>query len=282
MYVCHVRVYRNGETVDTRVCTAAAVCVYVVCKLTALNTSHHSCPSAQLDGTMWYHSPRTTAIAAKLAEGAIGAVSRVSASFTFAAPDEEWLNGGNGRTDKTREPMGCLGDQGWYPISAILFAYGWKEMPTKVMATHTTFNTVDTIVACAGTMWFEGGRSAVFDCGCTAAHRSQFEIVGLGGTIRVDDLVGGQGRSGNFAAYETKFVGSGSYVLGDAAGKDEVVAVPEADHVDDLVRSFRGSIEAIQGGGDADQEWPKRSLMVHTVMSKLFESAMQGASIVEL
>ena len=39
-------------------------------------------------------------------------VLRVSASFTFMAPDEAWLQGGNGRTDKSREPMGCLGDQG--------------------------------------------------------------------------------------------------------------------------------------------------------------------------
>ena len=27
--------------------------------------------------------------------------------------------------------MGCLGDQGWYPLSAILWAYDW-ELPEKV------------------------------------------------------------------------------------------------------------------------------------------------------
>jgi predicted dehydrogenase len=65
-----------------------------------------------MDGTMWYHSTRTKEIEGKLRGREIGNVSHVTASFTFKAPDEEWLNGGNGRTDKSREPMGCLGDQG--------------------------------------------------------------------------------------------------------------------------------------------------------------------------
>merc|ERR1712094_166618 len=106
--------------------------------------------------------------------------------------------------------MGCLGDQGWYPLSAILWAYNW-ELPERVMATSTTFNTVDTIVACSGALFFSGGRMGFFDSGATRAHRSQYEIVGDAGTIWVDDLVGGQGRSGNFDAYFVPFVGSSSY-----------------------------------------------------------------------
>lgn len=56
---------------------------------------------------------------------------RCIASFSFAAPNEEWLNGGNVRTDKTREPMGTLGDMGWYPIGAVMFSFGY-ELPIKV------------------------------------------------------------------------------------------------------------------------------------------------------
>jgi xylose dehydrogenase (NAD/NADP) len=104
-----------------------------------------------MDGTMWYHSKRTRAIEALLASGELGPLKSVNAAFTFHFPDQAWLDGGNGRTDKTREPMGCLGDQGWYPLSAILWAFGW-ELPEKVEATSTTLNKVDTIVACSGTV----------------------------------------------------------------------------------------------------------------------------------
>jgi predicted dehydrogenase len=234
-----------------------------------------------MDGTMWYHSQRTKHLEGVLDRGDIGPVSKVSAAFTFAAPDEAWLNGGNGRTDKTREPMGCLGDQGWYPLAAILWAYRW-ELPQRVMAISTTKNTVDTIVACSGVLWFSNGRTGYFDCGVTSAHRSQFEIVGPKGVIKVDDLVGGQGRTGNFAAYEQKFTGSGRYVHGDAAGKDTVVEVPETDHVEALVDDFTTCVRAIRAGGKPDPDWPKRSLAVHTVMSAVFASAEQGGAMVDV
>lgn len=234
-----------------------------------------------MDGTMWYHSARTKHIEEVLDRKELGTVRSVSAAFTFAAPDDAWLNGGNGRTDKSREPMGCLGDQGWYPLSAILWAFRW-ELPLRVMATSTTKNTVDTIVACSGVLWFADGRTGTFDCGCTAAHRSQFEIVGSEGVIRVDDLVGGQGRTGDFGAYETQFCGSGRYVRGDVMGKDTVVEVPACDHVDALVDDFTQCVAKIRAGGAPDPDWPRRSLAVHTVMTAVFESAEQGGKIVDI
>ena len=234
-----------------------------------------------MDGTMWYHSTRTKEIEKKIRAGDIGAVRHVTASFSFKAPDENWLNGGNGRTDKTREPMGLLGDCGWYPLSAILWAYNW-ELPEKVMASHTTLNTVDTIIGLVGTLWFKGGRSAQFDTGVMMAHRSQCEIVGEKGNICVNDLVGGQGRSGNFSAYSVPFVGSDQYVQGDVTGKDTIVKVEPCDHVNELVNEFVACVRNIKAGGKPDLEWPKRSLAVHTVMSALFESSQNGGSIVSL
>lgn len=234
-----------------------------------------------MDGTMWYHSYRTKAIEEKLKEKAIGKIQRVIASFSFLAPDEAWLNGGNGRTDKSREPFGVLGDMGWYPTTAVLMAFGW-ELPEKVVATHTTMNTVDTVVECCATMWFSGGRSAVIDCGATMAHRSQYEIVGEKGVIRVDDLVGGQGRSGNFQAYSVPFVGSDSYVLGDVAGKDKRVKTRRCDHVDMLVLDFVKCIEGIKAGGVPDPEWPKRTIAVHRVLSAIFESSQNGGKEVKV
>merc|ERR1712136_541317 len=115
-------------------------------------------------------------------------------------------------------------------------------------------NRVDTIIECDAFMWFADGGVAIMDTSCERPHRSQFEIVCENGVLKVEDLVGGQGRSGNFSAYESPFVGSSSYILGDATGKDE----------------------AIRGGGSPDPEFGKRSLATHTVMSAIFESAEKG------
>jgi len=133
--------------------------------------------------------------------------------------------------------MGCFGDQGWYLISAILFGFGF-ELPTKVMMTYTKKNKIDTITSCAGTLWFSDGRMASFDAGCEAPHRSQFEIVGEKGVIKVEDLVGGQGRTGDFSAYEGPFTGSTQYTYGDVMGKDEIIYCEPNDHARQLVCTF--------------------------------------------
>jgi hypothetical protein len=98
--------------------------------------------------------------------------------------------------------------------------------------------------------------------------------------VKVDDLVGGQGRTGNFGAYEEPFVGSGRYIKGDVTGKDEVVEVEACDHVDALVDDFTACVNAIKAGGKPDPDWPRRSLCVHTAMSAIFESAQQGCATV--
>ncbi len=99
------------------------------------------------------------------------------------------------------------------------------------------------------------------------------------GTVRVDDLVGGQGRSGDFSAYFVPYVGSGRYTKGDVMGKDVVVDVEESDHVDGLVEDFSACVNAVKAGGKPDPSWPKRSLAVHTVMSAIFESCSNGGKV---
>ena len=71
-------------------------------------------------------------------------------------------------------------------------------------------------------------------------------------------------------------MGSSSFVMGDYLGKDEVVQVEPCDHVQKLVAEFSNSVQAIKNGGNANPEWSKRSLVTHTVMCAIFESAMRG------
>lgn len=63
-----------------------------------------------MDGSMWIHATRTLFIDKLIHEqNKIGKVIRVSACLTWMAFSEEFLNGGNLRTDSSREPMGVLG-----------------------------------------------------------------------------------------------------------------------------------------------------------------------------
>ena len=48
-----------------------------------------------------------------------------------------------------------------------------------MIATSTTLNTVDTIVACSGVLYFSGGRIGFFDAGCTRSYYTCTERVNL-------------------------------------------------------------------------------------------------------
>lgn len=239
-----------------------------------------------IDGTMWYHSNRTKAMEDLLFKAkSLGKVRRVSASFTWGGGglvDEKWKEGGNGRTDPKRELMGMLGDSGHYPVSAAAWAFGW-ELPTKVQATYTKRNLLGAIVEIEAFLWFSDGGRAVVDASCELPHRSLFEVVCEKGVIKVDDLVGGQGRTGNFAAYEGPFVGSSSFVVGNHLGKDTVVSVEACDHVQSLIQEFSASVQRIRDhGGKSNPEWSKRSLCTHTILCAIFESAMRDGMQIKL
>ena len=170
---------------------------------------------------------------------------------------------------------------GHYPISAILWAFDWK-LPSSVQTVYTKLNTLDTIVTLeAFLFWSDGGR-AVLDIGAQCPHRSQFEICTTTHVIKVDDLVGGQGRSGNFSAYFVPFTGSGQYTLGDVMGKDDVVMVEPSDHVWLKVQEIAQCVAQVKSGNTPDPEWSKRSLATHSVMCAIFESSQKGGAAVHL
>lgn len=226
-----------------------------------------------MDGTMWLHSVRTDEIQKILPS--IGTIHRINAAFTFPAPSIEWIEGGNGRTDPKREPQGCL-ECGWYPIGAILFSKGF-QLPSKVQVLHSSYNKVGGLVACAAVMWFADGSYATFDCGYEAAHRCFCEVSGSKGTLMIEDVTGGQGKSGNFDAYFVNFVGSSYYKLDDSYGKETVVQVEPCNHTKLMIEHFGDLV--LHG---TDRKWPDVSLKMQRTLNAVFLSATEGHRMVNL
>lgn len=86
---------------------------------------------------MWFHSYRTKEVLRL--KGQIGPVRIVNSACTFRVSDPGWLEGKDIRTDKALEPLGCLGDVGWYCVSATLFALDF-QMPRSVLCTSHILN----------------------------------------------------------------------------------------------------------------------------------------------
>lgn len=208
--------------------------------------------------------------------------------MTFKAPDEAWLEGGNCRTVAELEPLGLFGDVGWYSVGAVLWAMDYA-LPERVQMLHVRRNGRGVLLEARGFLWFADGATGAFDCGSCTCYRSYFEVACDSGAVRVDDLVGGKGRSGADIA---KDGGSASYERTDAAGRVQSVDAAPCDHTRLMIEDFtecvrqRGGAACAApctgGTGTGGDEWPRRSLATQRTLSALYRSAEMGCVAVEL
>lgn len=209
-----------------------------------------------MDGVMWIHHERTTAMREVIRSEKLGALRRVMAGFS---------NGANLEPDNIRFQRelggGALGDLGWYCVGALLWAYG--ELPERVFATARYERDVD--VNLSAMLWFPQGRMASFDCGFDVVWRKWFEVAGTQGSIVCDDFV------------NPWDAGKARFWVHDSQGKgtqhlfaDGVQEVRMIEAFCDIVRS-----------GRLDSAWPAAALATQTVCDAVAHSARIG-SVVEL
>ena len=131
-----------------------------------------------MDGVMWVHHDRTKMMKQKLSS--LGELRRVTAAFTFS-----WNSiPTNNIRAKPELGGGSLGDLGYYCVRAILWAF--EALPTQVYATARYKVGVD--FNFSGLLWFEGDRTATFDCGFDTSLRRWFEVAGTQASLVCDDF----------------------------------------------------------------------------------------------
>jgi D-xylose 1-dehydrogenase (NADP+, D-xylono-1,5-lactone-forming) len=130
-----------------------------------------------MEGFMCRHHPQTKRLAELVADGAIGELRLVRAAFSFSLTS---------LSDVRMRPEldgGSITDVGCYCISEIRLLAGEPESVTGIQVLGSTG--VD--VRFAGTLAFPGDVVAQFDCGFDLPYRSELDVVGSEGAIRVVD-----------------------------------------------------------------------------------------------
>jgi D-xylose 1-dehydrogenase (NADP+, D-xylono-1,5-lactone-forming) len=142
-----------------------------------------------MEGFMYRHHPQTKRLAELVADGAIGELRLVRAAFSFSLTS---------LGDVRMRPEldgGSITDVGCYCISGIRLLAGEPESVTGKQVLGSTG--VD--VRFAGTLAFAGDVVAQFDCGFDLPYRSELDVVGPEGVIRVVDpfTIGSLGIGGS-------------------------------------------------------------------------------------
>ncbi|MEM7502719.1 MAG: Gfo/Idh/MocA family oxidoreductase [Pseudomonadota bacterium] len=136
-----------------------------------------------MDGNHFGHHPRTQAIRDAM-DSAVGWPWSLTSTFQFALPDK-----GNIRYNPTLEPMGAVGDVGWYNMRAIA-EYLPPNLAIADLATYVRRDQeTGAAVGGSGVIRFEDGSTSTWNCAydCGAVF-NDLRLSGQNGVITVDDF----------------------------------------------------------------------------------------------
>ena len=145
-----------------------------------------------MDGVMFQHSGRMERIREVLHDGqSVGQIRRIASEFSFGGPPEFFQ--GNIRAHSGLEPLGCLGDLGWYCIRFILCMLDGK-LPAQVCGHLLSSQGRPDSPAPVPTefsaeLFFPEGVSASIYCSFLAEIQQWAILSGTKGSIHVPDFV---------------------------------------------------------------------------------------------
>jgi predicted dehydrogenase len=140
---------------------------------------------AFMDATHFVHHPRTAAILAHAGE-ITGRPQSLDSSFQVALADRSDI-----RYDPALEPLGALGDLGWYNMRATL-EYLAPAAGLRSVSAHLRHDAeTGAVIAADGSLTFEDGAVSTWRCGFDAdAPVIDLRLSGRLGDIRMDNFVG--------------------------------------------------------------------------------------------
>ena len=239
-----------------------------------------------MDGVMFMHSARLPAIRAILnSPQGVGRLRRMATNFSFLAPDDFMQE--NIRVSSELEPLGCLGDLGWYNIRFCLWVLNW-QMPQRVtgrlLSTGGRPDSAQPVpTEFSGELFFEQGVSAAFYCSFLTEHQQWVNLSGTEGHLQLNDFVLPEyGSELRFDVCRPQFqidscqfnmeMHRRTHVIEEYS--NNAVSAQEAN----MVRNFSQLVLS----GKVDESWGQIALKTQQVMDACLNSARSGCVEVSL
>lgn len=239
-----------------------------------------------MDGVMFMHNKRLPRVREILDAGReIGSIRHIASQFSFAGGDEFMRS--NIRTHGTLEPLGCLGDLGWYCIRFTLWALNY-QLPLQVtgrihadVQQHSDAPSVPQEFS--ATLTFAGGVSASFYCSFTAANAQWATLSGTNGLLRIDDFVlPFAASSTRFSITRSEFVIDGCQFDMQEGRKEEVINVPSNNAQGSPEANMFHTFSDLVVTKKFDPRWPEITLQTQRVLDACLLSARLGSVPVEV
>lgn len=232
-----------------------------------------------MDGVMFMHNDRLRAVRRELDSGeAVGEIKRIASQFSFMAPESFFTE--NIRMHSGLEPLGSLGDLGWYCIRMALWTMHY-EMPVTIRAHMIRETTVP--ISLSAEMDFSGGVTASFYCSFEAEHQQWVNIGGTKGHIAIRDFVlPYHGAELSFDVEQAHFETEVCHFHMERHSRRVAVREYSDSHETaqetKLFRTFGNLVLS----GRRDPHWPDIALKTQIVLDACLESARGGGQGITL
>lgn len=239
-----------------------------------------------MDGVMFMHSQRLNRMRLILDDGmSVGEIRRITSQFSFCGEGDFTKN--NIRTHGELEPLGCLGDLGWYNIRFSLWAMNY-QMPERVQGhllgeVKRSDSQASVPTDFSGELYFANGISAGFYCSFNTGTQQWANISGTKGYIHLQDFV--VGNYGNEMALTVTNAGLTQNVC-DFNMEDHTRRVTIPEYSNGWINSqetnlFRNFSDLVLGQ-KIDSIWSEIALKTQKVMDACLKSARTNGTIVSL
>jgi predicted dehydrogenase len=239
-----------------------------------------------MDGVMFMHSLRLPLLRQTLDDGrSIGSIRRITSQFSFLTSDDFLAT--NIRANSGLEPLGCLGDLGWYNIRFSLWVMN-EQLPQgvtgRVLASHNSGAGAQVPMEFSGEMFFATGESASFFCSFRTDNQQWANVSGTHGYLHVPDFV--VPFYGNEVSFETNApvlrvrsccdFGMESYPRRHAVHEygNGMANAQETS----MIRIFAQIVTS----GQLQPRWAKQALATQQVLDALLRSARQDGKDVAI
>ena len=236
-----------------------------------------------MDGVMFMHGRRFQKLRAVL-DTEVGSLRHIASQFSFLS-DEEFLRT-NIRSNGALEPLGCLGDLGWYCLRFTLWATGEiapLRVTGRIHAETQQGATPQVPLAFSSTLEFAGGVGASYHCSFNAMNAQWAVVSGTKGLLQISDFVlpfsGTQTRYNLTRSEFAIKVCQADYHEGRQAGQIEEPS-NNAPGSQESALFARFSDLVLTGG--RDPHWPRMSLLTQQVLDACLRSARSGGAPVEV
>eukprot|EP01138_Halocafeteria_seosinensis_P004743 gb/GECG01004850.1/.p1 GENE.gb/GECG01004850.1/~~gb/GECG01004850.1/.p1 ORF type:complete len:366 (+),score=53.44 gb/GECG01004850.1/:1-1098(+) len=219
-----------------------------------------------MDGVMFMHHTRRDEMKKSIEEHGLGPVKYVDSDFSVLQ-DPSFFEG-NIRVKSDLEPLGALGDLGYYNIRQTLESFNY-EWPTSVSAFEMQANSAGVPLDVVGHLFFQNGRSASFHCSFVNTFRQDANIVCEKGIVSLDDFV--IARTHESCEYTIRKNGS---LTGKGQGATHEAITKEIRNCNQEKEMIVNFGKQVASGG-IDEQWPNYALQTQTVMDACVMSMKQ-------